>query len=113
MHRHVVAHRDNPCLAVEDRAGVVAAFLDVGGKRRAAQRSTHLFRDRMDSAAKDGEFDWIGGANAHAPAPTAITRFSKASTLAREPGGTIVAEVYSVIIAGPYTISPGWSCSRW
>ena len=36
-----------------------------------------------------------------------MTRFPKPSTCALQPGGSTVAEVYSVIIAGPWIESPG------
>ena len=60
VHRHVIAHGDNLARGIEDGARVVAALFDVGRKRRAAQRGSHLFRDRVVQVLEDLEFDRIG-----------------------------------------------------
>src|SRR5258708_24742779 len=53
MHRHVITHRKNFSSAVEDRAGVVATFLDVGRESRTAQRRSHFLGDRVKQVLKD------------------------------------------------------------
>jgi hypothetical protein len=109
MHGHVVAHGDDTLVAVEECARVVAALLDVGRDRRAPQRSAHLFCDGMNAALKDCEFDGVDG-GAHAC--TSMTRLPKVSTCRRSPGGRMVAELYSEMMAGPAKASPACSRSR-
>ncbi len=114
MHRHVIAHGDHPRLAIEDGAGIVAPLLDVGRERGAPQGRAHLLGDGMHRALKDRQFYRIGSGKGHARSSSAIemTRFPKPSTCAQQPGGNAVAEVYSVIIAGPWIASPGARPSR-
>ena len=59
VHGHVIAHGNDPGLGIEDGAGVVAPFLDVGGERGAAQGRAHFLGDGMDRALKDCEFNRI------------------------------------------------------
>ncbi len=59
MNRHVVTHRNYFSVAVEHRAGVVPALLDVGRKRRPPQRGTHLLGDGVVDVLEDFEFDRI------------------------------------------------------
>ena len=61
MHRHVIAHGDHPCLAVEDRAGIVAPLLDVGRERGAPQGRAHLLGNGMHGALKDRQLHRIDG----------------------------------------------------
>jgi len=44
MHWHVVTHRDNFAIGIENGAGIVATLLDVGRKCGAAQGGAHLLR---------------------------------------------------------------------
>ena len=101
MHRHVVAHGNHPALAVEHRAGIVAPLLDVGRERGAPQRRAHLFGDGMHGALKDRQLNRVGSAVHALLLDMTMTRFPKPSTWAVQPGGSTVAELYSVIIAGP------------
>ena len=100
-------------LAIEDRAGIVAALLDIGRERGAPQRRAHLLRDGVHGALKDREFDRIA-CRRHALHLFAdgMTRLPKPSTARMHSGGSTVAAVYSVIIAGPWIVSPGMSASR-
>src|SRR5579859_1508969 len=62
MHGHVVAHSHNFTRAVEYRARIVAPLLDIGGKRGAPQRSAHLFRNGVEKAFEDFQFNGIAHA---------------------------------------------------
>ena len=114
MHRHVIAHGDHPRLGIEDGARVVSPFLYVGRESRAPQGCTHLLGNGVHRALKDRQFDGIGSRKAHARSSSAMemTRLPTPSTCAQQPGGNAVAEVYSVIIAGPWMASPGTRPSR-
>ena len=114
MHGHVVAHGNHARLAIEDGAGVVAALLDIGRERGAAQGSAHLLGNGMHGALKDRQLNRIGCPRHHARSSPArvMTRFPNVSTRADAPGGSTVAAVYSVIIAGPRITSPGRKPSR-
>ena len=59
MYRHVIAHGNYFAVFVEYSAGVIAAFLDVGRKRSAAQRSTHFFGDGVIKVLENFELDRI------------------------------------------------------
>src|SRR5579871_2895117 len=59
MHRHVIAHGQHLSPRVEERAGIVAALFDIGGKRSAAQRRAHLFGDGVEEVSEDFELDGI------------------------------------------------------
>ena len=59
MHRHVIAHGDDLARGVEHGAGVVAALLDIGRERSAAQRRAHLLGDGVVEVLEDFEFDRI------------------------------------------------------
>ena len=112
---HVVAHGDDALMAVEEGAGVVAALLDVGRDGGAAEGGAHLFGDGVDGALEDGEFDGTNGGGTYGGlvhACTSITRFRKASTRRTSPGGRMVAELYSEMMAGPAKVSPAWRWSR-
>src|ERR1700733_2315043 len=117
MNRHVVAHGDHAALGIEDRARVVAALLDIRRNRCAPKSRTHLFRYRMDAALKDSQsyrvnrrFVLRHPCVSHEC--TSMIRFSSASTCNRSPGGRMVAELYSAMIAGPQNESPGRSAWR-
>ena len=55
----MIAHGDDLSLGIEHGAGVITTFLDVGGKRRAAQGCSHLFRDGVVEILEDFEFDRV------------------------------------------------------
>jgi hypothetical protein len=112
MHRHVIAHGDDPGLAVEDGAGVVAPLLDVGRESRAPQRRAHLLGNGMHRALKNRQFYGSKAALCHADSSDCNYEVAKAIYLRMQPGGNTVAEVYSVIIAGPWIPSPGARPSR-
>ena len=121
MHGHMVAHGDDTRPAVEDCAGVVAAFFDVGRERGAAQGCAHLLGDGVDGALEDGEFDWIDdGVRGHGVwscksweiSGKVMTRLPSSSTSAWAWGGRTMAEVYSAIMVGPGMRSPGVRASR-
>jgi hypothetical protein len=59
MHRHVIAHGDHFTTGIKDRAGVIAPFLDVGRKRGATQRRSHLLCDGVIDVLEDFQFDGI------------------------------------------------------
>jgi hypothetical protein len=59
MHRHVVAHGDDFPLAVEDRAGIIAPFFDVGGKCGTAQRGAHFLGNGVEEVLEDFQFDGV------------------------------------------------------
>jgi len=59
MHWHVVAHRDHFAIAVENRAGIIAPFLDVGRKCRAPQGRAHLLSDGVVEVLEDFQFHRI------------------------------------------------------
>ena len=59
MHWHVIAHRNDFAVTVEDRTGVVATLLDIWRKRSAAQRGTHLFRNRVIEVFENLEFNRV------------------------------------------------------
>src|ERR1700761_582161 len=109
---HVIAHRDHSALAVKNRTRIVAPLFDVRRNSRAPQCSTHLFGNRMYATLKYRQFHRIDLSTHGRASATSITRLPMPSTSARQPGGSAVAEVYSVIIAGPRTASPGTSASR-
>ena len=50
VHGHEVAHGQHPPRAIEHGAGIIAALLDVGGERRAAQRRAHLLGNGVERA---------------------------------------------------------------
>ena len=114
MHRHVIAHGNHPRLGIEDGAGVVAPLFYIWRESRAPQGRTHLLGNGVDRALKDRQLYGIssGKGHAHSSAAIEMTRFPKPSTCAQQPGGNAVAEVYSVIIAGPWMESPGARPSR-
>jgi len=60
MHGHVIAHGDDLSAGIEDGAGIIAAFLDVGRKGGAAQGDSHFFGDGVVEILEDLEFDRIG-----------------------------------------------------
>jgi hypothetical protein len=70
----VIAHGNDLARGIEDGAGVVAALLNVGRKRSAAQRGSHLFGDGMVEILEDFEFDGI----------THVGKFTSMSARARE-----------------------------
>ncbi len=55
MHGHVVAHGEDFAGGVVDRAGIIAAFFDVGGKSGAAEGRAHFFGDGVKNIFKDFE----------------------------------------------------------
>ena len=56
MDGHVVAHRHDSALPVEDGAGVVAALLNVGRKRGAAKGRAHFLGYGVKERLEDFEF---------------------------------------------------------
>ena len=60
VHGHVIAHGDDLARGIEDGAGVIAAFFDIGREGSAAQRGPHFFGDRVVEVLEDFEFDGIG-----------------------------------------------------
>ena len=81
------------------------------------QRHAHLLGDRHEQAVEHLEQHRIdvdaGGLARPAAASTrSSTRFSRASTRARQPGSTTVVAVASTITAGPVTCAPAPSRSR-
>jgi hypothetical protein len=59
MHGHVVAHGNDLAARVEDGARVIAALLNVGRKRSAAERSAHLLSDGVVEVFENFEFNGI------------------------------------------------------
>src|SRR5436305_207034 len=53
MHWHMITHGHDFPMAIEDRAGVVTAFFNVGRESSPAQRRAHLFRNGMEKAFED------------------------------------------------------------
>jgi hypothetical protein len=80
MHRHVVAHGNDPALRIKDCAGVIAALDDIGRDRSAAQRGSHLFGNRMHGALKNRQSDRIGNSGRYRHQCTSMIRLSSAST---------------------------------
>ena len=80
MHRHMIAHGNDPSLRIEDRAGVIAALDDIGRDRGAAKRRAHLFGNRMHGALKNRQSDRIGDFGRYRHQCTSIIRLSSAST---------------------------------
>jgi hypothetical protein len=72
VHGHVIAHGYDLACGIEDGAGIVSPLFDVGGKRSAAQRSSHFFSDGVIEVLEDFEFDWIGHARDEFTASWAI-----------------------------------------
>jgi hypothetical protein len=62
MHGHVIAHGYHPPLPIKNRAGIIAAFLDVRRKSRAAQGRAHLLRCGMEEVLENLKF---GGVDSH------------------------------------------------
>ncbi len=60
MHGHVIAHRHGFALGVVDGAGIIAAFLDIRGKRSLAQHRAHLFGDGDQQMPEQLQFDRVG-----------------------------------------------------
>ena len=111
MHWHVVSHGDDSRAAIEDGTRIIAALFDVGRQRGSPKGSAHLFSYGMSSTLENSKLDWIEGWNQGATS-SVITKFPKPSTFAIQSGGKSVAEVYSVIMAGPRMVIPGRSSSR-
>jgi hypothetical protein len=63
VYRHVIAHGDDLALRIEDGAGIVPAFFDVGGEGSAAQSGSHFLGDGVVEVLEYLEFDRIR----HAP----------------------------------------------
>ena len=101
-------------LAIEDGAGIVAPLLDVGRERSAPQGRAHLLGNGMHRALKDRQLYRICRLIGSCVSP--LHRDDEISEshppCAEQPGGNTVAEVYSVIIAGPWIASPGVRPSR-
>ena len=55
MHRHVIAHGDRLAARIVDRAGVVAALLDVGRIGGLAQHHAHFLGDRSQQMPEQFE----------------------------------------------------------
>ena len=67
MHRHVIAHGNDPRLGIEDGAGVVAPLLYVGRESRAPQGRAHLLGNAVHRALKDRQLYRIGSGIMRAP----------------------------------------------
>jgi hypothetical protein len=63
MHGHVIAHRDDFTIRVEERAGIIATLFYVRGKRAATKCGAHFFGDGMKNILEYLEFDDV---DAHA-----------------------------------------------
>src|SRR5690348_3728908 len=61
MYRHVVPHGQELAAGIKERAGVIAALLDVGGKRTSPEGGTHFFRHRVGGALKNCQLNGIEG----------------------------------------------------
>src|ERR1700733_7998442 len=107
--RHVVAHGNDSSLRIKYGAGVIAALDDVGRNGSAAKGRAHFFGNRMHGALKNRQSNGIGDSGRGCHQCTSIIRLSSASTRSVSPGGRMVAELYSVIIAGPREESPATS----
>src|SRR6266498_2247638 len=59
VYRNVRGLRDHPATGVEQRAGEIAALLDIGRERAAAQRRAHLLGDRRAAVAEDLQADRV------------------------------------------------------
>jgi hypothetical protein len=59
MNRHVIAHCNHLPGSIEHSAGVIPPFFNVWGKRGAAKRGTHFFRDRAIQVGENFYFDGI------------------------------------------------------
>ena len=57
MNRHVIAQGDDALVGIEQRAGVIAALLDVGAECGLAQHRAHFVGDRNEEIAEDFEID--------------------------------------------------------
>ena len=60
VHGHVVAHGDGIARGVIDRAGKIAALLDIGRERGLAQHHPHLLGDGDQEMPKELEIDGAG-----------------------------------------------------
>src|SRR5258706_6627767 len=107
MHRHVIAHRKTFCSSVEHGTGIVAAFLDVGRERRAAQRRSHFLGDRVKQVLKDLQ---ASGIERHRRGSKIM--FPYGSTRPVQRGGITVVALYSVTTAGPEIRFPSCSLAR-
>ncbi len=63
MHRHVIAHRDDFAVGVEERTRIIATLFYVRRERGPSKRGAHFFRNGMKNTLKDFEFDDV---DAHA-----------------------------------------------
>lgn len=57
MHRHVIAHRDNFTIGIEERTGIIATLLYVRRKRGASKRCAHFLRDGVENTLENFKFD--------------------------------------------------------
>jgi len=113
MHGHVIAHGNGSSLAIEDCAGVIAPLFDV--RRKRGSRSAAPISSAMECTAL-----WkIASSMDRRPHKSCCflltnryNQVSMLSTRALHPGGSTVAEVYSVIKAGPSMLYPAISPSR-
>ena len=90
-----------------DRAGCVAAVLDVRRVARADKGNDHLVSDRVEGVAHDLQGDRV---DLHRPRSS--SRFLYPSTDADCSGQTSVVESSCSMTAGPSTTSPGASFAR-
>src|SRR6266536_385440 len=102
----MIALRDHICAMIEDAAGIVASLFDVRRKCRAFERCAHFFGCRVKQALEDFELNRI------CFHPLSNTKFKYASTVQRTRAGTSVVELYSSMIAGPFTMCPCVKASR-
>ena len=59
VNRHVIAHGNYFAVGIEHGAGVVEAFLDIGGESGSTQGRAHLFRNGVIDILEYFEFDGI------------------------------------------------------
>src|SRR3981081_2901233 len=62
MYRHVIAHGDDLAGSIKHRARIVATLFDIRRKRRASQRRSHLFCNRVKEAFEDFQFNRVAHA---------------------------------------------------
>ena len=88
--------RDQAPVAIEQRAAKIAPLLDVHTRRGARQRLAHLLGNAGEERIENGK---IGGVHAW----RSSLRVPSASASQRQPAGTTVVPVVSVITVGPKT----------
>ena len=81
MHWHMIAHGDDFARAIKHCARIITTLFDVGRKRGAAQRRSHLFRNGVKKALEDFQFNRIAHAqSAYHGLGTRISRSAATNT---------------------------------